>query len=543
MANEANEPNENSGGRRVVVFDTTLRDGEQTPGVNLSLSEKIDIARQLEVLGVDVIEAGFPAASMGDFKAVRAVSQNVGCRVAALCRCVEQDVRNGWEALKRAKKPRLHLVIATSGIHMRFKLKLEPEEVLRRAVGCVELARALCDDVQFSCEDASRSDPAFLFRVLEAVIAAGAGTVNITDTVGYSVPDEFGGLIRSVARNVPNISKAVISAHCHNDLGLAAANTLAAVAAGAGQIEATVNGIGERAGNCSLEEVVMALDVRAGVFGASHGIDTTKMYRTSQRVSGLTGIPVSVHKAIVGANAFTHESGIHQHGVLANPLTYEIMNPRSVGIAERTMTLGKLSGRHALAERLAALGYSLSDADIDATFARFKELADRKKDISDEDLEALANNMSDAFEHYRLDSFQIQSGNKIMAMASVTLVFDGNSATEAALGDGPIDAAYNAVARIAGGEWPLVTYGIKAVTGGMDALGEVTVRVRRDGELHTGRGLSTDIIEASILAYISAINRALAKNAPSQADAGTAHGAEAAQAGGALPLMDGEIGK
>ncbi|MDR1439910.1 MAG: 2-isopropylmalate synthase [Clostridiales bacterium] len=507
--------------RRVVVFDTTLRDGEQTPGVSLSLSEKTDIARQLESLGVDVIEAGFPAASMGDFKAVRAVSQNVGCCVAALCRCVEQDVKNGWEALKFAKKPRLHLVIATSAVHMRYKLRLEPGEVLRRAARCVEMAKSLCGDVQFSCEDASRSDPEFLFSVLEAVIDAGATTVNITDTVGYSVPEEFGGLIRRVAQCVPNISRAVISAHCHNDLGLAVANTLAAVAAGAGQIEATVNGIGERAGNCSLEEAIMALGVRAGVFGVSHGIDTARIYRASQRVSSLTGIPVHVCKPIVGANAFTHESGIHQHGVLANPLTYEIINPRSVGITERTMTLGKLSGRHALAERLATLGYSLSDAETDSAFARFKELADRKKDVSDEDIEALVNNLGDACDYYRLDGFQIQSGNRIKAMASVTLVFDGRSVTEAALGDGPIDAAFNAVSRAAGGEWPLVTYGIKAVTGGMDALGEVIVRVRRGGELHTGRGLSTDIIEASIMAYISAINRATAKEAAAEDAGGT----------------------
>jgi 2-isopropylmalate synthase len=504
------------GKRRVAVFDTTLRDGEQTPGVSLSLTEKAEIARQLEILGVDVIEAGFPAASMSDFKSVRAISQNVSCGVAALCRCVEQDIASAWEALKFAKKPRLHLVIATSDVHMKYKLKLSRQDVLRRVELCVAQARSLCGDVQFSCEDASRSEPEFLYRALETAIGAGASTVNITDTVGYALPEGFGELIRSVARHVPNISKAAISAHCHNDLGLAVANTLAAVGSGASQIETTINGIGERAGNCSMEEAIMALEVRADRFGVSHGIDTTKIFRTSQRVSSLTGVPISACKAIVGANAFAHGAGIHQHGVLANPLTYEIIDPHSVGITERTMALGKLSGRHALADRLSALGYSLSDSDIDATFERFKELADRKKDITDEDIEALANNFADvsAGNSCKLDSFQIQSGNKILARASVTLIVGGNAATEEASGDGPIDAAYNAVTRIVGGEWQLVTYGIKAVTGGMDALGEVTARVRRGSELYTGRGVSTDIIEASILAYISAINKAFAAAAP-----------------------------
>ena len=496
---------------RIIVFDTTLRDGEQTPGVNLNLSEKLEIARQLEMLGVDVIEAGFPAASPGDFEAVRAVSHQVSCGVAALCRCVEQDVRKGWEAVKYAQKPRLHVFLATSPIHMKYKLKMEPEEVLRRAVDSVRLAKSLCADVEFSCEDASRSEPAFLYRVLEAVIDAGANTVNIPDTVGYSIPQEYAAMVDGVLCHVPNIGKAVLSVHCHNDLGLAVANTLAGIHAGARQIEVTVNGLGERAGNCPLEEVVMALSTRSTFFDLKHGIDTTKISRTSQRVSAFTGVPVAVNKAIVGANAFAHESGIHQHGVLANPMTYEIMTPQSVGKADNTMVLGKLSGRHAFSDRLRSLSYVLSEEEIDIAFVRFKELADRKKNITDDDLEALVSHMVDVPEYYKLDTFQLQSGNRMSAMASITLLHADTPTTEAATGDGPIDAAFNAIVRIVGGEWPLVSYDIKAVTGGMDALGEVLVRIRHKSEVYIGKGLSTDIIEASILAYINAINRAMAK--------------------------------
>lgn len=497
---------------RIIIFDTTLRDGEQTPGVNLNLNEKVEIAKQLEALGVDVIEAGFPAASPGDFEAVRAVSQYVSCSVAALCRCVEGDITKGWEAVKYGKKPRIHVFLATSDIHMKYKLKMEPEQVLERAKAGVALAKSFCNDVEFSCEDASRSDPAFLYKVLEAVIDAGATTVNIPDTVGYAAPNEFGALIRGVKENVPNISKAVISVHCHNDLGLAVANTLSAVENGALQIETTINGIGERAGNCSMEEAIMALNTRTAYFNICHGIDTTKIYRTSQRVSSLTGVQVSVYKAIVGANAFAHESGIHQHGVLVNPMTYEIMTPQSVGKTESTMVLGKLSGRHAFVDRLSSMGFSLSKDEIDAAFARFKDLADKKKDITDDDIEALVGNMMGIPEYYRLDSFQIQSGNKMQSMASITLVHEDNTYTEAATGDGPIDSAYNAATRIIGGEWALASYDIKAVTGGMDALGEVTVRVEHNGETHMGKGLSTDIIEASVLAYVNAVNRAIAKN-------------------------------
>ena len=502
-------PNKN----HLIIFDTTMRDGEQTPGVNLNLSEKLDIARQLEQLGVDIIEAGFPAASSGDFEAVRAVSQNVKCGVAALCRCVDDDIIKGWDAVKYSQKPRLHIFLATSDIHMKYKLKMEPEAVIDRIKQGVALAKTFCEDVEFSCEDASRSRPEFLYKALETAIDAGATTVNITDTVGYSIPSEFAQLIENITKNVPNIGRAVISAHCHNDLGLAVANTLAAIGAGVRQIETTINGIGERAGNCSMEEVIMALATRNSMFEIKHNIETTKIYRTSQRVAALTGVPVSVYKAIVGANAFAHESGIHQHGVLANPMTYEIMTPQSVGKTESTMVIGKLSGRHAFSDRLREMGYIFSAAEIDTAFARFKDLADRKKNVTDEDLEALVNNIAGVPEYYKLDSFQIQSGNKIKAMASVTLIHEDEVFTEASIGDGPIDAAFNAAARIVGGEWPLITYDIKAVTGGMDALGEVTVRVENDGEFHIGRGLSTDIIEASISAFINAVNRAAAKKA------------------------------
>ena len=495
----------------IIILDTTLRDGEQTPGVSLNLSEKLEIAKRLERLGVDIIEAGFPASSPGDFEAVRAVSQELGCKIAALCRCHPDDVEKGWNALKYAVNPRLHLFIASSDIHLKYKLGMTREEVLRRTAESVTFAKSLCADVQFSCEDATRSDPGYLCELFATAIAAGASTINIPDTVGYTTPAEFSELIGNVFANVPNIDKAVVSVHCHDDLGLAVANTLAGLQAGAKQIETTINGLGERAGNCAMEEVIMGLTVREAKYGLSHSIDTTRIHRTSQRVSKITGVPVPVNKAIVGANAFAHESGIHQHGVLKNPMTYEIMTPQAIGKTENTMVLGKLSGRHAFSDRLQSMGYSLTAAEIDTAFAEFKELADRKKLISDEDLEAIvSHSLADAPDYFRVDSFQIQSGNRMCAMASINLVHDEDAFTEAAIGDGPIDAAYNAINRIVKGDWLLEDYGIKAVTGGMDALGEVTVRVRHGKALHVGRGLSTDIIEASILAYINAINRALA---------------------------------
>jgi len=498
--------------KRIIVFDTTLRDGEQAPGVTLNMEEKVEIAGLLEALGVDVIEAGFPAASPGDFEASAAVARNAGCGVAVLCRCVESDILRGWEAIREAKRPRLHIVIATSDIHMQYKLKMTPEEVTRRAVAGVRLAASLCGDVEFSCEDAGRSDFAYLCHILEAAIEAGATTVNIADTVGYSMPGEFGALIKKIVGTVPNIGKAVVSAHCHNDLGLAVANTLAAVENGAGQIEVTVNGLGERAGNCPLEEIVMSLATRPQFFAAETGVESERLYRTSRRVARLTGVPVPANKPVVGGNAFSHQSGIHQHGVLSNPTTYEIMTPQSVGMAKSTLVLGKLSGRHAFNDRLTSMGFNLSREDSDAAYARFISLADRKKTVTDGDIEAIANTLDDVPELYKLASFQIQCGNRIQSLASVTLLRDGAEITEAATGDGPIDAVYNAAERLVGGKWPLVSYDIRAVTEGVDALGEVIIRVDRDGGQYVGRGLSTNIIEASIIAYINAINRALFTN-------------------------------
>jgi len=501
-----------SDNNRIIIFDTTLRDGEQTPGVNLNLSEKVEIARQLEALGVDIIEAGFPAASPGDFEAVRAVAETVNCGVAALCRCNKDDIQKGWDAVGHAKKPRLHVFLATSEIHMTYKLQMTPDEVVSSVAENVRFAKSLCDDIEFSCEDASRSEPEFLYKVIETAIDAGATTVNIPDTVGYAVPEEYAALIRGIADNVPNIGGAVISVHCHDDLGLAVANTLAAVMSGARQVETTINGLGERAGNCAMEEVVMALGTRSKFFDISHNIDTTKIYRTSQRVSALTGVPVSPTKAIVGANAFAHESGIHQHGVLSNPMTYEIMTPQSVGKTESTLVLGKLSGRHAFTDKLQTMGYDLTKDEINRAFTHFKELADRKKDITDDDLEAILALITDVPEYVKLESFQVQLGKGLRPMASVTLVSSDGEHNEAATGNGPIDSAFNAISKIVRDEAALAAFKLDAITGGTDAFGNATVRVSRGGELHMGRGVSPDIIEASIIAYINAINRAIAKH-------------------------------
>ena len=501
--------------RRIILLDTTLRDGEQTPGVSLNISEKVEIAKQLESLGVDFIEAGFPAASPGDFAAVKAVAEAINdCGVTALSRCVKADIDKSWEALKDAKKPRLHLVLATSPIHMEYKLRMEPDEVVEKAVEFVRYAKSLCDDVQFSCEDATRSDWDFLTRITAAVIDAGATTVNIPDTVGYSMPEEYARLIAHIIDSVPNLGKTKISVHCHNDLGLAVANTLAAIDAGATQVECTVNGLGERAGNAALEEVVMSLKTRADYFGgAATGVITNRISRTSRLVATMSGMKLQRNKAIVGANAFAHESGIHQHGMLANRKTYEIMSPEDIGLAQSTLVLGKHSGRHAFVERLAELGYTLSEGELDSAFRRFKELTDRKKNITDRELETIVGHaLADVPKAYTLESFQIQTGNKIKSLACVTLLRKGEEVTEAAMGDGPVNAAYNAVARVVGGEWPLVDYSIKAVTAGEDALGEVTVRVSAGPKIFTGKGLSPDTLEASVRAYINAINRALAED-------------------------------
>lgn len=499
---------------RIKIFDTTLRDGEQTPGVNLNIQEKLEIARQLEKLGVDVIEAGFAIASPGDFEAVKAVSENIkNATIASLCRAVEKDIDRAWEAVKGAQNPRIHTFIATSDIHLKYKLKMTEDEVLERAVAMVKYAKKYCSDVEFSAEDASRTRVEFLIKVVEEVIKAGATVVNIPDTVGYTTPMEFGNIIRSIKENVSNIDKADISVHCHNDLGLAVANSLAAILNGATQVECTINGLGERAGNAALEEIIMGINTRKDFYKIEHAIDTKQIYRTSKLVSSLTGITVQPNKAIVGANAFAHESGIHQHGVLSEKSTYEIMTPESIGLGQNRMVLGKLSGRHAFEERLKEMGYTTLTPDaIQKAFEKFKSLADKKKVVLDRDIEALVEEkVSEVPEIFELESFQITSGNKSVATSTVTLKRNEEVITEAATGDGPVDAAFNAIERAVGISFTLEDYSLRAVTEGKDALGEVTVRISKDGKLFVGRGVSTDIIESGVRAYLNAINRAISE--------------------------------
>jgi 2-isopropylmalate synthase len=498
---------------QIKIFDTTLRDGEQTPGVNLNIQEKLEIARQLIRLGVDVIEGGFAIASPGDFEAVKAIAENVkGVTIASLCRAVEKDIDRAWEAVQGAERSRIHCFLATSDIHMKYKLKMTEEEVLQRAIAMVKYSKRFCEDVEFSAEDASRTRVEFLYKVIEEVIKAGATVVNIPDTVGYSTPIEFGKLIRNVKENVSNINKVDLSVHCHNDLGLAVANSLAAMQNGATQLECTINGLGERAGNAALEEIVMGLNTRKDYYGISHNIDTTQIYRTSKLVSSLTGVNVQFNKAIVGANAFAHESGIHQHGVLAEKTTYEIMTPESVGLAQNRMVLGKLSGKHAFEDRLKEMGYTLSSEEIQKAFDKFKDLADKKKVVLDKDIEVLVEEkVSEVPEIFVLESFQINSGNKVIATSTVSIKRDEKVITEAATGDGPVDAAFNAIERAVGFNFELEDYELHAVTEGKDALGEVTVRVSKDGKIYVGRGVSTDVIDASVKAYLNAINRAISE--------------------------------
>lgn len=493
----------------IKIFDTTLRDGEQSPGCSMNLQEKIEVARQLEKLGVDVIEAGFAIASPGDFQSVKTIAETVkNARVASLSRALKKDIDRAYEAVKGAVSPRIHTFIATSPIHMEYKLKMKPDDVLAQAAEMVKYAKSLCFDVEFSAEDASRSDPEFLYRVFEAVIAAGATCINVPDTVGYSMPEEFGALVKGVKENVRGIEKVDLSVHCHNDLGLAVANSLAAISAGATQAECTINGIGERAGNAALEEIVMAIATRQDFYGFTTNINTKQIYNASRLISTITGVPVQPNKAIVGKNAFAHEAGIHQHGVLANKKTYEIMTPESIGLPENAIVLGKHSGKHAFCERLKDLGYMVDEQRIDESFERFKELADRKKDVSDLDLRALVE--LDQFEipvDYEFDSFVINSGNKMTATAVVKLIHDGQTVEEAATGDGPVDAAFNAIERCIGESFTLEDYIVRSVTGGKDAQGEVVVKLSKDEKNVKGRGLSTDIVEASVKAYIDAINR------------------------------------
>lgn len=497
--------------RQIKIFDTTLRDGEQSPGCSMNLQEKIEVAKQLERLKVDVIEAGFAIASPGDFAAIKAIAQIIKePTVVSLARALKKDIDVAWEAIKYANTPRIHTFIATSDIHMQYKLKMSPEDVLNQAVEMVKYAKRYCNDIEFSAEDASRSNPEFLNKIFEAVIDAGATVINVPDTVGYTTPDEFYKLIKNIRENVPNIDKAEISVHCHNDLGLAVSNTIAAAKAGATQLECTINGIGERAGNAALEEIVMNLQTRKDIYDMYSNVDTKQIYRASKLISSLTGVRVQPNKAIVGANAFAHESGIHQHGVLANKSTYEIMTPESIGLSQNKMVLGKHSGRHAFEDRLKSMGYALSKEELDKAFLQFKELADKKKTVSDSDIEALIEQRSiNIPEVYRLERFVINSGNTITSTASVQLIVNEQIIEDASTGDGSVDAAFKAIDKLVGTAFILEDYNIRSVTEGKDAQGEVIVKLRKEDKTYNGRGLSTDVIEASVKAYINAINKML----------------------------------
>jgi 2-isopropylmalate synthase len=496
--------------RTVRIFDTTLRDGEQSPGASMNIDEKLRIAKQLQKLNVDVIEAGFPIASDGDFEAVKKVAQTIkGPEIAGLCRANSKDIDRGWEALQYAgEKGRIHTFIATSDIHMKYKLKMSPAQVLETAVKAVKRARSYTPNVEFSCEDAVRTDLKFMAEVVAAVIDAGAGVVNIPDTVGYTIPFEYFNIIKYLKENVPNIEKAIISVHCHNDLGLAVANSIAAVQAGAGQVECTINGIGERAGNCSLEEFVMILRTRPDILPFKTGVVTEQLTPASRLLTTVTGIVVQPNKAIVGANAFAHEAGIHQHGVLMEKSTYEIMTPESVGLKDNVLVLGKHSGRHAFKKRLEDLGYELEDEMLNKAFERFKTLADLKKEIFDEDIDAIiADEVMRVAEKYRLSHITVTCGSFAVATATVQMEIDDVSVRTAELGDGPVDATLKAIKKLTKTKAKLLQYTVGSITGGTDAQGEVTVRLTEGDRTVIGRGSSTDIIEASAKAYIHALNR------------------------------------
>lgn len=498
---------------QVKLFDTTLRDGEQSPGCSMNIKEKLEVSKGLESLGVNVIEAGFPIASRDDFTAVKSIAETVrNCTIAGLSRALPKDIDCASEALKSAANSRIHTFIATSDIHLKYKLKSSREDVLAQAIKMVRYARNLCNEVQFSAEDATRTDPMFLYKILEGVIDAGATIVNIPDTTGYTTPDAFYDLIKGIQYNVKNIHKAEIAVHCHNDLGLAVANTLAAVKAGATQLECTINGIGERAGNAALEEVVMALHTRKDHYNVNTTIDSKLLYPMSRLVTKVTGSIVQSNKAIVGENAFAHESGIHQHGMLANKNTYEIMTPESVGISQNKLVLGKHSGKHAFENRLISLGYHYDSDKIAQLFVLFKDLADKKKSIDDRDIEALISDVSfDDLDVYGLDAFVINSGNRMVSTASIKLIKNGDAIEAVSKGHGPVDAAYKAIDLIIGETYKLEDYSLKAITGGEDALGEAHVKISSAYGVFNGRGVSTDVIEASIKAYLSAVNRMLFK--------------------------------
>jgi 2-isopropylmalate synthase len=494
---------------RIIIFDTTLRDGEQSPGASMNTGEKLRLATQLEKLGVDVLEAGFPAASEGDLEAVSEIAGKLQkTEVAALARTSKTDIDQAWQAIGHAAKPRIHTFIATSDIHLEYKLKMTRDEVVDKAVAAVKYAKTLTDNVEFSAEDGSRSDRDFLCRVFEAAIEAGATTVNLPDTVGYAIPEEFADMVKYLTAHVPNIGKAVLSVHCHDDLGLATANTLAAVQAGARQAEVTINGIGERAGNTSLEEVVMALQTRPNFMPFTTAVTSEYIFPTSRLVSMITGIIVQPNKAIVGANAFAHEAGIHQDGVLKNPMTYEIMKPEAIGLSTNKLVLGKHSGRHALRSHLKEMGYDLSDEELNLVFKKFKDLADKKKHVVDEDLEVIVTEgilrTSDIF---RLEYLHVTCGTTVLPMASVKLSINGRSVQGAGYGNGPIDSAFNTIAKLTGTQSELLRFTVGALTGGTDAQGEVIVRLRENGLVSLGKGADPDIITASAKAYVNGLNR------------------------------------
>ena len=499
---------------QVKIFDTTLRDGEQSPGCSMNLEEKIEVARCLDKLNVDIIEAGFAIVSPGDFESVKTISETVrNCTVASLARCNTKDIDAAWEAVKGAADPRIHVFIASSPIHMQYKLKMSPEEVLEQARAMVAYARKYCSNIEFSAEDATRSDLDFLRKLTEVAIESGATTINLPDTVGYTTPEEMEFLIRNVRENAKGAEKAIFSVHCHNDLGMATANSLAGVKGGARQIECTIDGLGERAGNCSMEEVVMALRTRQDEYQADTRIDATQIHRASKTVYNIIGQSAPINKPIVGKNAFAHEAGIHQHGVLANKKTYEIMTPESVGVHVNNLVLGKHSGRHAVGKRLEELGYVLTKEELNSCFEEFKVVCDKKKNITDADLEAIAtHHTADIYagndDDYKLDWFQVSTSNFTTATCTVSLIKDDEKFQDVALGDGPIDAAYNAIdAIMKPSQHTFDIFNIHSISEGKDTLGDVTVKVNAHKRTFTGRGLSTDIIEASINAYLKALNK------------------------------------
>ncbi len=499
--------------RKIIIFDTTLRDGEQSPGCSMHLNEKLDIAEALEQMGVNVIEAGFPAASEGEFRAVREIASVLNkSTVAALCRCKKEDIDRGYEAVNHAPHHRLHVFLATSPIHLEYKLRISKETALAMIDRHTLYARTLVDDIEFSFEDASRTPLPFLAKAAEVAIEAGATTLNFPDTVGYSVPAEIHQMISYIKENVKGIEKAKISVHCHNDLGMAVANSLAAVQAGADQVECTINGIGERAGNAAMEEIVMAIKTRQDTINAYTDIDTTKIFGTSNLVSSIVGIKLPPNKAIVGSNAFAHESGIHQHGVLSNKSTYEIMNPKDIGVPENALILGKHSGKHAFSELLKEMGYTLTSEQETAFFHKYKDIADRKKEVTRSDIDTI---LSGAFRRkvkrlYILHDYEV-TAYKNSASATISLEADGKIHSERMTGDGPVDAGFKTISSLTGQDFRLLDYQLHSVSGGKDALGEATVKLANPetGKSMTGKGVSTDVLEASLLAYLNATNKLL----------------------------------